>query len=227
MCNSGKKTLEVKIHCLSPGQNSWLREQSLQSASALDAKILATDLAWAGAHCTFGSHRESSGSQQTSPGWSLQPRGVQSPWQACKDRTKRANAPGITSVHPNIKAIQTRRKVRWLRNYPWRVKSCRSQRQTIFILMMQGILAQNSHLGGLWYRTQRMGFVYSLPLTLSTQGYFPPVSNHSFPRLTKKKEIGWGTQLYGLISHLKAWGELAAPESKGCELPTLPRFCYC
>lgn len=140
MCNSGKKTLEVKIHCLSPGQNSWLREQSLQSASALDAKILATDLAWAGAHCTFGSHRESSGSQQTSPGWSLQPRGVQSPWQACKDRTKRANAPGITSVHPNIKAIQTRRKVRWLRNYPWRVKSCRSQRQTIFILMMQGIL---------------------------------------------------------------------------------------
>lgn len=212
MCNSAKKTLKVKIHCLSPGQNCWLHEQSLQSAPALDAKILAADLAWAGAHCIFRSHRESSGSQQTSPGWSLQPRGVQSPWQACKGLTKRANAPGITSVHPNIKAIQTRRKVRWLRNYPWRVKSCRSQRQTIFILMM----AQNSHLGGLWYRTQRLDFVYFVPLTLFTQGYFPPVSNHSFPSLTKKKEIRWGTQLYGLISHLKAWSELAARESEGC-----------
>lgn len=49
--------LAVKIHCHSPGQNCWLREQSLQSAPELDAKTLAADLAGAGAHCTLRSHR--------------------------------------------------------------------------------------------------------------------------------------------------------------------------
>lgn len=59
--------LAFKIHCHSLGQNCWLKEQSLQSAPELKAKILAADLAWAGAHCTFCSHQESSGSQETFP----------------------------------------------------------------------------------------------------------------------------------------------------------------